>query len=71
MEPQPQPKDKSAWRKSQLNVSNSEDTDNDGRKLRRVWSRGSVDASPPLEVKYEYSIFSIYDEVSFDNFFYP
>lgn len=54
-QPQTPVKDKSPWRKSNLNVPNSaEETELDMRRLRRMQSRGSVDAgstSPnPLQV---------------------
>lgn len=54
-QPQTPVKDKSPWRKSNLNVPNSaEETELDVRRLRRMQSRGSVDAgstSPnPLQV---------------------
>ncbi|XP_065209614.1 inverted formin-2 isoform X2 [Planococcus citri] len=49
MQPQSHLKDKSAWRKSQLNTSAGEDVETESRKLRRMRSRGSIDSSPPLE----------------------
>ena len=54
-QPQTPVKDKSPWRKSNLNVPNSaEETELDMRRLRRMQSRGSVDAgsasSNPLQV---------------------
>lgn len=45
-QPQSPVKDKSPWRKSNLNVPNtSEQTEMDVRRLRRLKSRGSIDNS--------------------------
>jgi hypothetical protein len=54
-QPQTPVKDKSPWRKSNLNVPNSaEETELDIRRVRRIRSRGSMDAgstsSNPLQV---------------------
>lgn len=54
-QPQTPVKDKSPWRKSNLNVPNSaEETELDMRRLRRIRSRGNMDAgsasSNPLQV---------------------
>ncbi|XP_069681038.1 uncharacterized protein [Periplaneta americana] len=50
-QPQTPVKDKSPWRKSNLNVPNSaEETELDMRRLRRIRSRGSMDTAPnPLQ----------------------
>lgn len=52
--PQSPVKDKSPWRKSNLNVANtSEETEHDVRRLRRLKSRGAIDTTstpPSLQV---------------------
>lgn len=55
-EAQPPLKDKSSWRKSNLNVPNtSEETELEVRRLRRMRSRGNMDSSSTsntLQVKF-------------------
>lgn len=52
VQPQSPVKDKSPWRKSNLNVPNtSEQTDLDVRRLRRLKSRGSMDSVPPSSLQ--------------------
>uniref|UniRef100_A0A1B6D1V3 FH2 domain-containing protein n=1 Tax=Clastoptera arizonana TaxID=38151 RepID=A0A1B6D1V3_9HEMI len=54
-EAQPQLKDKSAWRKSTLNIQNSsEETESDFRRLRRMRSRGSMDSMPSSTLQVNY-----------------